>query len=205
MTDGTYLLVAVASLALGLAAGAVMHRSDYCLAGMLRDLFLFKRAGKLRSLVLLIVVTMLLFEGARLLGLLPNFPFPLFYAPSAANVVGGMLFGVGMVLAGGCVVRTLYRMGAGRLLSAVAFAGLLVGSGLYAEIFPFWSGSSARGRTARWSTSTPPGARRSATAARNPHGSRCSSCSTRPATPTAASASRASCAARAGDRCARRS
>ena len=82
---------------------------------------------------------MVLFEGARLLGLLPNYPFPLFYAPSAANVIGGLLFGVGMVLAGGCVVGTLYRMGAGSLVSAVAFVGLIVGSAGYAEIFPFWS------------------------------------------------------------------
>jgi uncharacterized membrane protein YedE/YeeE len=44
-----------------------------------------------------------------------------------------------MVLAGGCVVGTLYRMGAGSLISAVAFIGLIVGSAGYAEIFPFWS------------------------------------------------------------------
>jgi uncharacterized membrane protein YedE/YeeE len=143
-TEGTYLLLAATSLALGLGAGAVMHRSDYCLAGMFRDLFLFGRVDKLRTLLLLVVATMLLFEAARLLGLLPNYPFPLFYAPSAANVVGGLLFGVGMVLAGGCVVGTLYRMGAGSLLSAVAFAGLVVGSAGYAEIFPFWSAFAKR-------------------------------------------------------------
>jgi uncharacterized protein len=138
-TNGTYLLLALSSLALGLAAGAVMHRSDYCLAGMFRDLFLFRRAEKLRTLLLLVVATMILFEAARLLGLLPTYPFPLYYAPSGANVIGGLLFGVGMVLAGGCVVGTLYRMGAGSLISAVAFVGLIVGSAGYAEIFPFWS------------------------------------------------------------------
>lgn len=135
----TYLLIGVASLALGLGAGAVMHRSDFCLAGMFRDLFLFRRTDKLKSLVLLVTVTMLLFEAARLLGLLPTFPFPLFYAPTAANVVGGLVFGVGMVLAGGCVVGTLYRMGAGSLLSATAFGGMLVGSALYAEFHPAWA------------------------------------------------------------------
>jgi uncharacterized membrane protein YedE/YeeE len=139
MPGETLLLVAVASLVLGLGAGAVMHRSDYCLAGMFRDLFLFGRTDRLKTLVLLVVVTMLLFEGARLLGLLPNFPFPLFYAPTAANVVGGLIFGVGMVLAGGCVVGTLYRMGAGSLLSALAFVGLVAGSALYAEFHPFWA------------------------------------------------------------------
>jgi hypothetical protein len=139
MMNGTDLLLVGASLTLGLAAGAVMHRSDYCLAGMFRDLFLFRRIDKLRTLLLLVVATMVLFEAARLAGLLPNYPFPLFYAPSAANVIGGLVFGVGMVLAGGCVVGTLYRMGAGSLVSAAAFLGLIAGSAGYAEIFPFWS------------------------------------------------------------------
>jgi hypothetical protein len=44
-----------------------------------------------------------------------------------------------MVLAGGCVAGTLYKMGAGSVLSAVAFAGLVLGSALYAEIHPSWA------------------------------------------------------------------
>jgi len=139
MVTGTYLLLAAASLLLGLGAGAVMYRSDYCLASMFRDLFLFRRLDKLRTLVLLVGATMLLFEGARLFGLLPNYPFPLFYAPTAANVIGGVLFGIGMVLAGGCVVGTLYKMGAGSIVSATAFVGLIVGSTVYAEFFPSWA------------------------------------------------------------------
>ena len=139
MLDSTYLLLAGVSLALGLCTGAVLHRSDFCLAGMFRDLFLFRRGDKLRSLLLLVVTTMVLFEVARLGGLLPNYPFPLFYSPTPANVIGGLLFGIGMVLAGGCVVGTLYRMGAGSLLSAVAFLGLIAGSAAYAELFPIWA------------------------------------------------------------------
>ena len=116
-----------------------MHRADFCLAGMFRDLFLFRRTDMLRALLLLVAATLVLFEAARLAGLLPNYPFPLLYAPSAANLAGGLLFGVGMVLAGGCVVGTLYRMGAGSLISAVAFLGLVAGSAGYAEIFPGWA------------------------------------------------------------------
>jgi uncharacterized membrane protein YedE/YeeE len=144
MPSGTYVLIAVASLALGLCAGAVMHRSDFCLAGMFRDLFLFRRVERLRSLVLLVLATMVLIEAARLFGLVPNYPIPLLYAPSAANVAGGALFGVGMVLAGGCVVGTLYRIGAGRLLSVAAFAGLVVGSAAYAEFAPAWGALAKR-------------------------------------------------------------
>ena len=134
-----YVFLGAVSLVLGLTAGFIMHRSDFCIAGMFRDLFLFRRSVMIRSFVLLVASTMVLFEAARLSGLLSVYPFPLLYAPSAANIIGGALFGVGMVLAGGCVVGTLYKMGSGSVLSMTAFIGLIVGSGLYAEVHPAWA------------------------------------------------------------------
>ncbi len=92
----------------------------------------------LRTLLLAILVSMALFELARQGGLLPLYPFPLLGPPALTNILGGLLFGVGMVLAGGCVVGTLYKLGSGSVVSLTAFAGLLVGSALYAEIHPWW-------------------------------------------------------------------
>ena len=138
MTLSPHYLIAGICLALGMVAGFVMHRSDFCLAGVFRDLFLFGSSFKLRQLVLLIACTMLLFEAARLAGLLPLYPFPLLGPATAAGLMGAFLFGIGMVLSGGCVVGTLYKMGAGSLLSFVAFLGLIAGSGLYAEFHPSW-------------------------------------------------------------------
>jgi len=133
-----FVVIAAISLILGLAAGFIMHRSDFCIAGMFRDLFLFRRFVMVKSLVLLVVSSMVLFEAARLGGLL-NVPFPLLYAPTPANLIGGLLFGIGMVLAGGCVVGTLYKMGSGSVLSMIAFIGIISGSGLYAEYHPAWT------------------------------------------------------------------
>jgi uncharacterized membrane protein YedE/YeeE len=109
------------------------------MAGMFRDLFLFRRTQMLRMLVLAVIVSLILFETARLLGLLSPYPFPLLGSPSLASVLGGLLFGIGMVLAGGCVVGTLYKLGSGSLLALVALLGLIAGSTLYAEIHPWWS------------------------------------------------------------------
>jgi len=139
MTVAPYPLIMIICLVVGYLAGISMHRSDYCMAGMFRDLFLFKRTFMLRTLVLLVLSSMILFEVARLIGFLPLYPFPLLYSPTPANIVGGMLFGLGMVLAGGCVVGTLYKMGAGSVLSTVVFAGLILGSFFYAEIHPWWA------------------------------------------------------------------
>ncbi|MCS6913258.1 MAG: YeeE/YedE family protein [Myxococcales bacterium] len=136
---GPWLTIVLASLSAGLTAGFVMHRSDFCVTAMFRDLFLFRDAYLLRMLVLLVVVSMLLFELARWSGRLTPYPFPLLGPPSAASMVGGFLFGIGMVLAGGCVVGTLYKLGAGSVASGVAFLGMLAGSALYAEFHPVWS------------------------------------------------------------------
>jgi uncharacterized membrane protein YedE/YeeE len=139
MPEHAYTLIVLASFLLGSVAGYVMHRSDFCIAGMFRDLFLFRDTFMLRTLVLAVVASMVVFEAARLLGLLSPYPFPLLGPPSLANLLGGLLFGAGMVLAGGCVVGTLYKMGAGSLLGALAVAGLIAGSTLYAEFYPVWS------------------------------------------------------------------
>lgn len=133
-------LILLFGLILGISSGFVMHRSDFCIAGMFRDFFLFKSSSRINPMLLLVVSAMLLFESARQLGLLPVYPFPLIGSPSLANVFGGLLFGIGMVLAGGCVVGTLYKMGSGSILGVVTLAGLVCGSTLYAEIHPWWSG-----------------------------------------------------------------
>ena len=132
-------LISTVSLAIGIIAGFVMHRSDYCVAGMFRDAIMFRHTFMLRVLLLQIVVTMILFEVLRQAGILPFYPFPLLGEPSLAHLVGSIVFGIGMVLAGGCVVGTLYKMGAGSVASFFAFIGLIVGSGLYPEIHPVWA------------------------------------------------------------------
>jgi len=48
----------------------------------------------------------------------------------ANYLVGGVLFGVGMVLAGGCVSGTLYKAGEGHLNSIVALMGIPIGIGM---------------------------------------------------------------------------
>jgi len=132
-------IILVISAMLGLISGVVMHRSDFCIAGMFRDLFLFRNSPLLRSLILLAVLNMLLFELASLVGILHySLPSSLYGLPSLTNLLGGILFGIGMVLAGGCVVGTLYKLGAGSTTALCAFAGLIIGSAVYAEFHPQW-------------------------------------------------------------------
>jgi hypothetical protein len=135
-----FLLIVPASAAIGLTAGYVMHRADFCVTAAFRDMFLLRDFFLLRQMALLVVVSMALFEAGRLAGAIGPYPFPLLGTPSLANLLGGFVFGVGMVLAGGCVCGSLYKLGAGSAAALLALAGMVAGSAGYAEIHPQWSG-----------------------------------------------------------------
>jgi uncharacterized membrane protein YedE/YeeE len=118
MITDSILLMYVVGMLIGLIAGFFMHRSDYCVTRMFRDAIMFRDSFMLRAIILQIILTIILFEIARKTGYLPLYPFPTLASPSLVNIFGGVLFGIGMVLAGGCVVGTLYKMGSGSRLSA---------------------------------------------------------------------------------------
>lgn len=133
------LMTMILGLLLGLLAGVIMQRSDFCMTAAFRDFFLFRSTTLLAGLLILVTVSALLFELVRTLTGAESFALPVLGVPTLVTLLGGGLFGVGMVLAGGCVVGTLYRLGAGSRLALWSLLGLIVGSALYAEIHPFWS------------------------------------------------------------------
>lgn len=136
--NAAQLTILLAQLLLGMAAGFVMHRADFCIAGTFRDLFLFKRRTMLYALVLLLAALIPFYELTRMLGW-TLYPFALFGPPSLSNLLGGFLFGIGMVLAGSCVVGSLYRLGGGSTLAATAVLGMITGSLVYVELDLWWT------------------------------------------------------------------
>lgn len=133
-----YGVLTVTGLVAGLLAGHVMFRSDYCLVGMLRDLFLFRSATMLRFLLLQTLISLAVLELARLAGALPYYPAVMMGPPNLSSVFGGCLFGFGMVLAGSCVIGCLYKAGAGHVLSLCTLLAMVAGATLFAEFAPLW-------------------------------------------------------------------
>ncbi len=133
-----YGLIIITGVVVGLIAGHLMFRSDYCMVGMLRDLFLFRQGTMLRFLILQLGVTLLLLEVVRWCGGLSYDPPPLMNGANLSSVVGGCIFGFGMVLTGSCVVGCLYKTGAGNVLGLCTFFSMITGATLYAEIAPWW-------------------------------------------------------------------
>jgi uncharacterized membrane protein YedE/YeeE len=139
----SYVLIIIAGTVAGLVAGHLMFRSDYCMVGMLRDLFMFRNATMLRFLLVQLGLTLLLLELTRLSGGLSYVPPPLMKNANLSSVVGGAVFGLGMVLTGSCVVGCLYKTGAGNVLGLCAFLSMVAGATLYAEISGWWNQATA--------------------------------------------------------------
>jgi uncharacterized membrane protein YedE/YeeE len=129
--------------AFGLAFGFVLQRGRFCFASAFRDLFLLGHGRTMKGVLMGLAVASVGF------GLVMSRQVPMTFLginPPSANVLplgvhtalGGVLFGVGMVLAGGCVSGSLYRMGEGYVGSWVAFGGLMVGLLVSAHQWNWW-------------------------------------------------------------------
>jgi len=54
-----------------------------------------------------------------------------------ANIVGGLIFGIGWGLVGYCPATAMAALGEGRYDSLFGLLGMLLGAGLFAEAYPF--------------------------------------------------------------------
>jgi uncharacterized membrane protein YedE/YeeE len=125
MDNGAAWTTAVGALALGAVFGALVQRSHFCTMGCISDAVLFGSWRRAKVWALAIAVALLGTSAVELSGLVDLSASPFRRAPLSwlALLTGGMMFGFGMVLAGGCASRNLARLGAGSLK---ALATLLV-------------------------------------------------------------------------------
>jgi uncharacterized membrane protein YedE/YeeE len=127
-------LVNIAGLLLGAAFGAVVQRSNFCTMGAISDMVLMGDGNRLRSWVLAMAVAILGSQLLQLAGLV-DLKAAIYTTTNLGwlgALVGGLLFGFGMVQAGGCGSRTLVRFGAGNLKSLLVI--LMIGIAGYATL-----------------------------------------------------------------------
>ncbi len=124
----------VSGLLIGAAFGFVLQRGRFCVNSAFREV-LFQDYTMLRAYLLAVAVAMIganLIEDFGLLGYYDNGVFVAghlyrqAFAPWA-NIVGGYIFGMGIVLAGGCGSGILYRVGEGNLAYVLAVCGFIYG------------------------------------------------------------------------------
>ena len=124
---------------IALVMGAVVNKTNFCTMGAVSDFVNMSDTGRLRAWLLAMAIAILgvtLLEYAGFLNLSGSFP-P--YRNSnivlAENILGGLMFGVGMTLASGCGNKCLVRIGGGNIKSIIVF--LIVGVLAYFMINPF--------------------------------------------------------------------
>ncbi|ODS99498.1 MAG: transporter [Lautropia sp. SCN 69-89] len=119
-------LIAWLGFGLGAVFGFVGNKTNFCTMGAISDVVNMGNWTRMRMWLLAIAVAILgvwamqraglvdtrksIYTGANLMWL--------------SNIVGGLLFGIGMTLASGCTSKALIRLGGGNLKSLVVFVVL---------------------------------------------------------------------------------
>jgi uncharacterized protein len=126
--------LAIAAGLLGSAAGWLIERTHFCTMGAISDAYLFGSWRRLRAWGLAIGTAVLSTQLLAATGLVP-LAESFYLAPRIEPLglfVGGLLFGLGMVMAGGCASRNLVRLGAGSLKALVVV--LVLGLAAFATV-----------------------------------------------------------------------
>ncbi|WP_080844370.1 selenium metabolism membrane protein YedE/FdhT [Cytobacillus gottheilii] len=107
----------------GAAFGMLIERGQICFTSAFRDLWVSGRATMAKAITFGIAIsTIATFAVILIYGLEPIIKIA---APS--TVIGGILFGLGIVLAGGCETGMMYRVMEGQVLYLFVFAGNIIG------------------------------------------------------------------------------
>jgi len=122
--------VAWGGLLIGLTFGFIVFRTNFCTMGSISDILTFGDYGRFRAWLLAGAVAMVGVTILQLVGVM-SAADTMYMTPRfgwLGNVVGGLMFGFGMVYAGGCVSRNLVRAGGGDMRSLV----ILIIAGIFA-------------------------------------------------------------------------
>jgi hypothetical protein len=122
--------VLAASFVLAVIFGAIAQRTHFCTMGAVADIVNMGDWARMRMWLMAIGVAMLGFNAMVAAGWVQAGQ-SVYATPRLiwlSNLIGGLLFGFGMVLASGCGSKTLVRIGGGSLKSLVVFFVLAVAS-----------------------------------------------------------------------------
>lgn len=115
------------AIPIGFLFGFFLKKGELCGASAFSEVILMRDRGKVIGLWIAIVAAMAGFAVIDLLGWVQLNPKPMTWL---SYIVGGLLFGTGMVLAGGCVSGCLFKAGSGNLNAMAGLVGIPFGIAL---------------------------------------------------------------------------
>lgn len=125
----------------GIGFGFILQKARFCFTASLRDPFLTGGTNLTKAVLTAFAVTSIGFwaimYGAQSAG--APVPGMGFVAPIGVHTaVGAFIFGIGMVISGGCASGTLMRVGEGFGMQMLSILFFVVGSVLGAATFGWW-------------------------------------------------------------------
>lgn len=115
---------------IAIVLGAVANKTNFCTMGAVSDWVNMGDLGRIRAWLLAIAVAMLGVVILEYLGLVnAGAAFPPYRAAQliwAENILGGVMFGIGMTLASGCGNKTLVRIGGGNIKSIIVLVVIAI-------------------------------------------------------------------------------
>lgn len=121
-------LVALLGFGIGIVFGATAQKTDFCTMGALSDIVFMEEWNRFRAWMLAIAVAILGSQALYVSGMV-DLSKSIYLTSNlgwGGAIVGGLLFGFGMTIAGGCGNKTLVRVGAGNLKSLVVMIVLAI-------------------------------------------------------------------------------
>ncbi len=135
------LIVVLATFVLAFLFGAVALQSNFCTMGAISDVVNFGSWKRMRMWLLAMAVAISGSWGLQAAGLV-DLKQSIYTGSQLlwlSSIVGGLFFGIGMTLAGGCGAKTIIRIGGGNLRSAVVFVVMGISAAMTIRgLFAVW-------------------------------------------------------------------
>lgn len=132
--EGKKIPVLAIAMLFGVGFGFVIARAQVCFTSAFRDLFITGRGYMAKAVIFGMMVSTIGVFSYIILGLPPKI---MWAAPNA--IIGGFLFGLGIVIAGGCECGWMYRAVEGQVHYWIVGIGNVIGSTLLAATWDYYS------------------------------------------------------------------
>lgn len=117
-------------LLFGVALGIIIQRTRFCFVRAFREPFMTGNAEMTKAVALAVMISVIGFAILKWTDLREweTFVFPGFWLGS---LIGGIIFGIGMTISGGCASGSLWRAGEGHIKLWVSLVGFALSGALF--------------------------------------------------------------------------
>lgn len=124
----------------GLAFGIVLQKSRFCFAAAFRDPILTGSTSLTKAVIVAVAVASVGFGAVQYAAVSKGGSLPGSISPVGVHIaIGAIIFGIGMVISGGCASGTLMRVGEGFMMQWLTLVFFIVGTLWGTHDYAWWN------------------------------------------------------------------